>query len=91
MISIWLIGVIFSILALFGLKHSTKTTYIAGYQRTEVPVLRLWHVILIALCNLLPILNILIAVIFLLWWASIPNIEFTYTESKLFKFLNKPI
>lgn len=91
MIIAWLIGVILNVLILWFLKHSVKVEYVAGYERIEGSVLKMWHVIIAAIFNLLPIINIIVAVVFMFWWLFDFDIKFKCPKSKLLEFLNKPI
>lgn len=91
MIIAWLIGVILSVLILWVLKHSIKIGYVAGYKREEIPVLKMWHIIMVALFNLLPVINIIVAVVFIFWRSFDLDIRFKCSNSKLLEFLNKPV
>lgn len=92
MITAWIIGLILSILGIWFLKDS-RTNPRWGSEKK--PVLKLWALILFIIGAIIPIFNIFMGVIIIIWWAVVTYAEkdwiYTKQDSKLFKFLNKSI
>lgn len=58
------------------------------------PILRVWHIIILGIVSLIPIVGILTnIVLFIFWFAAIICDDFAWkdTENKFWKFLNKKI
>ena len=92
MIITWIIGLILSFLAIWLLKGSRKTKNYYG-QKGE-PVLKVWSLILYVLGGLIPIFNILMAIIVIVYWAIsvYGDGNWEYTRNAWFvSFLTKPI
>ena len=92
MIIAWIIGLILSILGISFLKNSRTNP---RWGQKEKPILRLWAFILFIIGAALPIFNVFMGIIIIIWWAIMTYCEkdwvYTKQNSKLIKFLNKPI
>ena len=92
MTAAWIIGLILSILGIWFLKDSRTNPRWGGEEK---PVLKLWALILFIIGAIIPIFNILIGVVIIIWWAITTYNDnywiYTKQDSKLFKLLNKPI
>lgn len=97
MIITWIIGIVLSFIAIRLLKGSRyverEKTWEKPY-RPEGPVLRVWSLILYILGGLIPIGNIIMAIIVIVFWAIsvYGDKDWKYTRSAWFiSLLNKPI
>lgn len=92
MIIAWIIGLVLSILGIWFLKGSRTNP---RWHSEEKPVLKLWALILFIIGAIIPIINIIMGVAIIVWWAIVTYGEedwiYTKQDSKLFKFLNKSI
>lgn len=96
MIISWIIGLILSILGISFFKNSRiKETRTWGEIKPERTVLKLWSLSLFIIGAVIPIFNILMGIVMIIWWAIsvYGDKEWIYTkqDSKIIKFLNKPI
>lgn len=98
MIITWIIGLILSILGIYLLKIS-RTRAITRYGsvvKGEEPILKVWNLIILLLCAIMPIFNIFVGAIVITYWSiSIYSDEdwkcINPFPDKVKQFLNKPI
>lgn len=100
MITAWLIGLILSLLGIYifkgsRIKASSKTW--DKPAKPERPVLKVWSIFLFILGALVPILNIIMAIVMVVFWAICVYGEECWLcnensiANKIVQFLNKPI
>ena len=94
MITAWIIGLLLGFLGIWFLKNSRHTESWRHSKGGE-PVLKMWALILLIIGTIVPVLNIILGLAVIIWWAietyGEDNWEFTQTNNKVIKFLNKPI
>lgn len=93
----WIIGIILTFIAIWLLKGSRRVERERAWDkpyRPEEPILRVWSLILYILGGLIPIGNIVMAVIVIVYWAIsvYGDKDWKYIRSAWFvSLLNKPI
>ena len=94
MIIAWIIGLLLGFLGIWLLKNSRHTKSWRHPKGGE-PVLKMGALILLIISTVVPILNIMLGFTVIIWWAistyCTDDWEFTQTDNKIIKFLNKPI
>lgn len=100
MIIVWVIGLILSFLGILLFKNSrmkaSKDSW-GDIITPERPILRVWSLLLFILGALLPVFNIFMGLVMIVWWAiSVCNDgDWLYKdnslENRIVQLLNKPI
>lgn len=96
MIVAWIIGLILSLWGIYLFKGS-RIKASNGWckpAKPERPVLRVWSAILYFMGAIIPIFNIIMALVMIIWWgiAVYGDEDWKYTRSAWFiSLLNKPI
>ena len=93
MISVWIIGFILTLLAIYLFKGSR---YYRGYYRgdEEAPVLKMWGLIFMLIISIVPFLNIVMGFLFLFVWSIsvFAEKDWKYVKNSKFKeFLSRDI
>lgn len=95
MIVAWFIGVILSCLGIWLLKNSRYVSWEYSGKEEEEPVLKMWTLILLMICTMIPIFNGIMGLIVIAYWAIEVLItgdwKFAKENNKLVQFLKKPI
>lgn len=100
MITAWLIGLILSLLGIYlfkGSRLAPKRNWSGDIIEPERPVLKVWSTFLFILGALVPILNIIMAIVMVVFWAICVYGEECWLcnensiANKIVQFLNKPI
>ena len=95
MIVVWFIGVILSCLGIWLLKNSRYVSWKCSGGEEEEPVLKMWMLILLMICTMIPIFNGIMGLIVIAYWTIEVLItgdwEFAKENNKLVQFLEKPI
>lgn len=93
----WIIGLILCLIALVLMKYSVEIKTEYHYPKdikSEVPILRVWMIIVGIIVSIIPIVNLLMGLVFLinlLVGYGTKDIKCRLAETKLGKFLNKPV
>ena len=94
MIVAWFIGVILSCLGIWLLKNSRYVSWKCSGKEEE-PVLKMWILLLLMICTVIPIFNGIMGLIIIAYWAIevliTGNWKLAGKSNKLVQFLNKPI
>lgn len=97
MIVAFIIGVILTLLVIWILK-GTRTVPSCSWGKPakgEEPILKVWSVLLLLLAAVIPLINIIVAVVMLIVWAiqiwCEDDWKYIRPKGKIAKFLNKPI
>lgn len=95
MIVAWFIGVISSCLGIWLLKNSRYVIWKRSGKEEEEPVLKMWVLILLMICTMIPIFNGIMGLVVITCWVIEVLItgdwNFAKENNKLVQFLNKPI
>lgn len=95
MIVAWFIGVILSCLGIWLLKNSRYVSWNYSGKEEEEPVLKIWILILLMICTMIPIFNGIMGLIVIAYWAIevliTGNWKVAGECNKLVQFLKKPI
>lgn len=100
MTTVWLIGLILSLLGIYLFKGSRVKATEGTWDKPakpERPVLRVWHAILYLIGALIPVFGITMALVMIVFWAiEVYGDEYwTYPETsianKIVQFFNKSI
>lgn len=96
----WIIGLILSLLGIYLFKGSRtpdKKDYYGKVTRPGGPILKVWSLLLYLLGALVPIFNILMGIVMIIWWAIAVygDEDWVYSEesiaNKIVQFLNKSV
>lgn len=88
MIVAWFIGVILNCLGIWLFKNSRYNT------KYRQPVLKMWALILLMVCTIIPIVNIIAGFTVIVGWTIAvitDELRFIKGDNKLVQFLNKSI
>lgn len=94
MIIVWIIGLILSFLGILLFKNSRIKD---RWGKPERPVLRVWSLLLFILGALLPVFNIFMGIVMMVYWAISVYGDGNWIckensfENKVVQLLNKPI
>lgn len=101
MTTAWIIGLILSFLGIYLFKGSRLPAQKGYYGQIDMkpirPVLKVWSLVLYILGALIPIFNILMGLVMIVWWAAAVygDESWEYSETsvahKVMQFLNKSI
>jgi Co/Zn/Cd efflux system component len=100
MMIVWIIGLILSFLGIYLFKNSRHEACGKTWEHPalpERPVLKVWSLFLFILGALIPIINIIMAIVMIIWWAIAVygEEEWLFKENsiadKFMKFLSKPV
>ena len=95
MIVAWFIGVILSCLGIWLLKNSRYVSWKRSGKEEKEPVLKMWILILLMICTMIPIFNGIMGLIVIAYWAIevliTRNWKVAGEGNKLVQFLKKPI
>lgn len=95
MIEAWFIGVILSCLGIWLLKNSRYVSWKRSGKEEKEPVLKMWILILLMICTMIPIFNGIMGLIVIAYWTIEVLItgdwKFAKGNNKLVQFLKKPI
>lgn len=95
MIVAWFIGVILSCLGIWLLKNSRYVSWKRSGKEEKEPVLKMWILILLMICTMIPIFNGIMGLIVIAYWTIEVLItgdwKFAKENNKLVQFLKKPI
>ncbi len=92
MIVAWFIGVILSCLGIWLLKNSRYNQRLS--TKDKQPVLKMWALILLMVCTIIPIVNTIVGFAVIAGWTLAvvtDELRFTKGDNKLVQFLNKSI
>lgn len=92
MIVVWFIGVILSCLGIWLLKNSSYNQWLS--IKDKQPVLKMWALILLMICTIIPIVNVIVGFIVITGWTlavTTDELRFIKGDNKLVRFLNKSI
>lgn len=92
MIVAWFIGVILSCLGIWLLKNSRYNQRLS--TKDKQPVLKMWALILLMVCTIIPTVNIIAGFTVIVGWTIAvitEELSFIKGDNKLVQFLNKSI
>lgn len=92
MIVVWFIGVILSCLGIWLLKNSRYNQWLS--IKDKQPVLKMWALILLMICTIIPIVNIIVGSTVIVGWTLAvitDELRFIKGDNKLVQFLKRPI
>lgn len=94
MIIVWIIGLILSFLGIWFLKNSRQTQRWNNPKGGQ-PILKMWILIFLLICAIIPLVNIIAGPITIIWWIietyDKEDWKFIKNDNKIVQFLNKPI
>lgn len=90
----WLIGIILCFLGIWFLKNSRQTQRWNNPKGGQ-PILKMWILIFLLICAVIPIVNLIAGLATIIWWIietyGEEDLEFTKSDNKIVQFLNKSI
>ena len=92
MIVVWFIGVILSCLGIWLLKNSRYNQWLSIKDKQSV--LKMWALILLMICTIIPIVNIIVGSTVIVGWTlavTTDELSFIKGDNKLVRFLYKSI